>query len=98
MRKRDLAVATMAVLAAWQLLALLIDRPVLPQPWTVMTAFISAFPADLSKHMLISAWRVVASIMLAVAAAVPAGLGLGLSPAIDRLAAVSYTHLRAHET
>jgi NitT/TauT family transport system permease protein len=43
-------------------------------------------PQDLGRHMLVSGGRVVSSILLAVALAVPAGLALGLSPAADRLA------------
>ena len=37
--------------------------------------------------MLVSAWRVVASIALAIVFAVPVGLGLGLSPTASKLAA-----------
>ncbi|MFN2218344.1 MAG: ABC transporter permease, partial [Anaerolineae bacterium] len=44
-------------------------------------------PQDLGKHILVSAWRVVASIAIAIAFAVPVGLGLGLSPTASRLAA-----------
>jgi ABC-type nitrate/sulfonate/bicarbonate transport system permease component len=87
MRKRDILLATLGLLLAWQLLAMLIDRSVLPPPWQVLRAFALALPQDLGRHLLVSAWRVVASIVVAVIAAVPAGLGLGLSPTINRLAA-----------
>ncbi len=87
MRKRDVVLATVGVLIAWQLAALAIGKPVLPEPWRVLRAFGRALPGELGRHLLVSAWRVVASILVAVAAAVPAGLGLGLSPAANRLAA-----------
>jgi ABC-type nitrate/sulfonate/bicarbonate transport system permease component len=87
MRKRDILLATLGLLLAWQLAAMLIDRSVLPPPWQVLRAFALALPQDLGRHLLVSAWRVVASIVVAVVAAVPAGLGLGLSPTINRLAA-----------
>jgi ABC-type nitrate/sulfonate/bicarbonate transport system permease component len=87
MRKRDVLLASLGLLLAWQLLALLINRSVLPAPWQVVRAFVQALPHDLGRHLLVSAWRVVASILVAVIAAVPAGLGLGLSPTISRLAA-----------
>jgi NitT/TauT family transport system permease protein len=86
-RKRDLLLATVALLAAWAAAALLVNRPILPNPWEVARALVQALPRDLGRHLLVSGWRVVASIVVAVAAAVPAGLGLGLSPAADRLAA-----------
>jgi len=84
---RDLIVATIGLLVFWQLAAMVIDKPILPPPWDVLRAFVAALPEELGRHLLVSAWRVVASVLLAVAAAVPAGLALGLSPAADRLAA-----------
>ena len=87
MRKRDLLLATLGLLAVWQLAAMIIDRPVLPPPLEVLQAFFAEVPRDLGRHLLVSAWRVVASIAVAVIIAVPAGLALGLSPAADRLAA-----------
>lgn len=87
MRKRDLLLATVGLLVFWQLAAMIIDKPVLPPPWEVLRAFTLALSRDLGGHMLVSAWRVIASIALAIAFAVPVGLGLGLSPAANRLAA-----------
>ncbi|MGD9046511.1 MAG: ABC transporter permease, partial [Anaerolineae bacterium] len=66
---------------------MLIDKPILPPPAEVLRAFFLALPEDLGRHLLVSAWRVVASVLLAVVAAVPAGLALGLSPTADRIAA-----------
>jgi ABC-type nitrate/sulfonate/bicarbonate transport system permease component len=82
----DLILATVGLLLAWQLAAMLLGRPVLPPPWEVLRAFVLALPNELGRHLLVSAWRVVASTLVAVAAAVPAGLGLGLSPTANRLA------------
>jgi len=87
MRKRDVTLAVIGLLIAWQVASLLINRPVLPAPWQVLRAFVLALPKDLGRHLVVSTWRVVASILVAVAAAVPAGLGLGLSPTANRLAA-----------
>jgi ABC-type nitrate/sulfonate/bicarbonate transport system permease component len=87
MRKRDILLATAGLLVFWQAAAMLLDRSVLPEPWQVLHAFVLALPRDLGRHLAVSAWRVVASIGVAVLAAVPAGLGLGLSPTMSRLAA-----------
>jgi NitT/TauT family transport system permease protein len=87
MRKRDVLLASVGLLVAWQLASMLLDKPVLPPPWEVVKAFVAEFPRELGRHMVVSAARVVASILLAIIAAVPAGLALGLSPAADRLAA-----------
>ena len=87
MRKRDLLLGAVGVLAFWQLASILINQPVLPPPWEVLRAFVLALPEELGRHILVSAWRVVASIAIAIAFAVPVGLGLGLSPTANRLAA-----------
>jgi ABC-type nitrate/sulfonate/bicarbonate transport system permease component len=87
MHRRDLLLATAGLLVLWQAAAMLLDRSVLPAPWQVMRAFVLALPRDLGRHLLVSTWRVVASVGVAVVAAVPAGLGLGLSPTVNRLAA-----------
>ncbi len=87
MRRRDLLLAVIGLVLAWQATAMLINRSVLPQPWDVLRAFVLALPRDLGVHTLVSAWRVVLSIVLAVVTAVPAGLSLGLSPTASRLAA-----------
>jgi NitT/TauT family transport system permease protein len=87
MRKRDVLTATVGLLVAWQLAATIVDMPVLPPPWEVLYAFITAMLDGLGRHLLVSAWRVVASILVAVVTAVPAGLALGLSSSTDRLVA-----------
>ena len=84
MRRRDLILATLVLLVAWQLLAWLLHVEVLPGPGTVIQAFVHAIPAGLARHFLVSAWRVVASIALAMLLAVPAGLVLGQSRTMDR--------------
>jgi NitT/TauT family transport system permease protein len=86
-RKRDLLLAIASLLVAWQLASMLISKPILPPPREVFLAFVTELPRDLGRHTLVSAARVVASILVAVAVAVPAGLALGLSSRADRLAA-----------
>ena len=66
MRRRDLILATLVLLVAWQLLAWLLHVAVLPGPWTVIQAFVRAVPEGLARHFLVSGWRVVASIVLAM--------------------------------
>jgi ABC-type nitrate/sulfonate/bicarbonate transport system permease component len=84
MRRRDLILAALVLLVAWQLLAWLLHVEVLPGPATVIQAFVRAVPNGLARHFLVSAWRVVASIVLAMLLAVPAGLVLGQSRTMDR--------------
>ncbi|HPH94446.1 MAG TPA: ABC transporter permease subunit [Anaerolineaceae bacterium] len=85
MKKTSLALACLALLAAWQVLALLVARPILPAPWTVAQALVTGLQNDLGGHFLVSVWRVLASMGLAVLTAAPAGLVLGQSARINRL-------------
>jgi len=85
MRRRDLALAVIGLIIAWQLLAWLVHRDVLPAPYAVLQAFVTELPRSLGRHFLVSGWRVVASVIAAVVTAVPAGLVLGQSPRLNRL-------------
>jgi len=85
MKWRDAALGVVATLIVWELLALLIARPVFPPPTQVLVVFAGQITGDLGWHLLVSSGRVIAAIALAVLAAVPAGLGLGQIRALNRL-------------
>jgi NitT/TauT family transport system permease protein len=86
MRRRDLFLAVAALLAIWQVLAMVVQRNILPTPVRVAEAFaLELFNGALLGHFLVSLWRVVASMLLAVALAAPAGLALGQSRRLNRI-------------
>ena len=85
-RRRDILIAMAALLVLWQLLAMALNQPVLPSPLQVVAAFSREIPrGELPEHFLASLWRVVASLVLSIALAAPAGLVLGQSPALNRV-------------
>jgi len=81
----QVALAALALVLAWEALALMVRRPILPSPIVVFQAFFTGLAGDLGLHFLASLWRVVASTALAVALAVPAGLVLGQSERLNRV-------------
>jgi NitT/TauT family transport system permease protein len=81
---REALIGLVATLIIWQILAMLINRSVFPPPTQVLVVFFDLIFQELGRHFLVSAWRVVAAIILAVLAAVPIGLGLGQTPALNR--------------
>lgn len=85
MKWREALIGLVATLAIWQLLAMLLNRNVFPPPTTVLVIFGRLIFSDLGRHFLVSAWRVMAAIVLAVAVAVPVGLGLGQTRTLNRL-------------
>jgi NitT/TauT family transport system permease protein len=85
MRRRELLLASLFILAAWQLAAMLLHQPILPTPWAVAVAFVREMGKDLPAHFLASLWRVTAGILLAVLTAAPAGLILGQSKRVNRI-------------
>ncbi len=84
-RKSDLLFAVLALLLLWQLAAWVVRKPILPPPLDVAVALIAGLRGDLLGHFLASLWRVIASTLLAVALAAPAGLVLGQSRRLDSL-------------
>jgi len=87
MRRRDLLWGALALLVIWQIAAMLVRVEILPGPAAVAEALVRELPRGLGRHFLVSGWRVVASIALAMLLAVPAGLALGQSPSLDRFIA-----------
>jgi NitT/TauT family transport system permease protein len=85
MRQRDVALGAAGLILAWQAMAWLVQREVLPGPYDVLLALIRELPRGLGRHFVVSGWRVVASVILAVATATPAGLALGQSEALNRI-------------
>ena len=79
--------ATALLLVGWQLLALVVDSAALPGPVEALGTFATNFVTDLVPEMLVSAWRVVVSMALGTALAVPLGLVIGRSPRLDTVAA-----------
>ncbi len=85
MKKADLLLAIGALIAVWQIASWLVDEPILPGPILVGNAFIEELGDGLAAHFIVSLWRVLASIILAVLLAAPAGLALGQSERLNRL-------------
>jgi NitT/TauT family transport system permease protein len=85
MRRRDLLGATLILLVAWQLLAWLLRADILPGPVAVAQALVREIPRGLGRDFLVSAWRVIASIVISMLVAVPVGLMLGQSQQLNQL-------------
>ena len=85
-RRRDLMLALVLILAVWQTGAWLINRPILPSPLTVLfVVWREVINGELPEHFLVSLWRVFAGTALAILTAAPAGLVLGQSKRASRL-------------
>jgi NitT/TauT family transport system permease protein len=86
LKRRDLLLTVIVLLALWQLAAMALDEPILPTPVAVFQALVQeTVSGDLPVHLLASLWRVLASTALAIACAVPAGLVLGQSRRLNSL-------------
>jgi len=85
MRRRNLLLAIVVLLVLWQVASLIVNEPILPGPITVGQAFFEEITGDLAVHFLYSTARVLASVILAVALAAPAGLILGQSERLDQI-------------
>ncbi|NOY97922.1 MAG: ABC transporter permease [Chloroflexi bacterium] len=86
MKRRDVLLAALALAVFWEAASLLVNRPILPSPLTVIQVFVKElFVGDLMEHFAASFWRVLASMLLSVALAAPAGLVLGQSQRLNRI-------------
>ncbi len=87
-RGKQIGLALVVLLVLWQLLAMLVQMPILPSPYLVLTVLVKeVFQGKLAGHFFASFWRVFASTFLAILLAAPAGLILGQSKTIGKMAA-----------
>ena len=85
MNCRDIILAVIIILILWQLISMIVNQPILPSPIKVAQAFLSEISNGLIKHFIVSLWRVLASMALAILLAVPAGLVLGQSKRLNTM-------------
>jgi len=85
MKRRDIILAVITILILWQLISMIINQPILPTPIKVAEVFLFELLNGLLAHFLVSLWRVLASMALAILIAVPIGLVLGQSKNLNTL-------------
>ena len=85
MNRRDALIAALALLLVWQILAMIVNLPILPAPLSVFRVFLREMGNGLSSHFVFSLWRVFAGMALSVLVAAPVGLVIGGSKALNRI-------------
>ncbi len=85
MRKKDTFLALVTIFLIWWAVAWAAHVEILPGPVAVLKVFVLRFPHEIGRHFLVSAWRVTASILLAVFTGVPLGMAMGQMRTLDRL-------------
>ncbi|HHW41004.1 MAG TPA: ABC transporter permease [Syntrophomonadaceae bacterium] len=75
--------AVFFLLLGWEILARILNSPALPEPLPALIQFIRIFPQGLWEHFLVSTYRVVLSLFLGIALAVPLGLYIGREEKVD---------------
>jgi NitT/TauT family transport system permease protein len=85
MKKRDALLAALGLLLVWQIMAMIVNMPILPEPIKVFTVFFEELGNGLLNHFAYSFWRVFAGMMLSVLLAVPVGLAIGGSKRLNRI-------------
>ena len=75
------------VLLLWQLLSVLLSPRLIPPPLPVARLVIEMLPDSLWRHALASLARVLAALLLSLAAALPLGVAMGRLPVLDGILA-----------
>ena len=74
------------IILLWSCAALLLRTEALPGPVSVLVSFVKGMGGPLASHFLVSGYRILASLVLALAAAIPIGIAMGRIKRVDRLA------------
>ncbi|MBE0684167.1 MAG: ABC transporter permease [Anaerolineales bacterium] len=84
MKRRDVLLAALGLAIAWQITAMIVNRPILPTPFEVFIVFFEELGNGLLIHFGVSLWRVTAGMLLSVLIAAPAGLAIGATKTANR--------------
>ncbi|WP_094550717.1 ABC transporter permease [Petroclostridium xylanilyticum] len=82
---KKFVIPVLVVYITWWLGAILIDRPVLPVPHKAIVQFFKILPKQLWRHMLVSLYRVVSAMGLALLLGLPLGLLIGRNREMDKM-------------
>jgi NitT/TauT family transport system permease protein len=85
MKRRDILLAVLIILIIWQVISMVVNQAILPSPVNVAVVFVSELMNGLINHFVVSLWRVLASMVLAIILAVPLGLMLGQSNKLNTM-------------
>lgn len=79
-------IALLVLIIIWHGGALLLNKPFLPTPWSVLSQFCNILKSQyLLNHFFISFYRVVVSLLIAFITATPLGLLIGRVDSLDRI-------------
>ena len=86
MNIKSTLIASLSLLVLWEIGSLGLRTALLPDPIAVFRTFLLDLPKGLWWHILISSWRMLAGMAIAVVLGVPLGLWLGQSKKWDKIA------------
>ncbi|MDL2280498.1 ABC transporter permease [Selenomonadales bacterium OttesenSCG-928-I06] len=79
--------AIIILFAIWHLVAVILDLPIIPQPFMVLDNLTAIFIDEIAIHGLYSIWRIIAGVFLAIIVGVPIGVLMGYFDKFDRFLA-----------
>jgi NitT/TauT family transport system permease protein len=82
--KKPIIISLLVLLAIWAIAALIVHKPLSPTPWAVIYSFVTDLPRGLGWHILMSSWRILASMFITTITGVPLGLWLGQNHKWDK--------------
>lgn len=85
MSKKSVLISVLALFVLWAVVAIAVNLPILPSPWAVLSAFFLDLPHSLGWHTLTSMWRILVSLLISTAIALPLGLVLGQNKRLSKL-------------
>ncbi|HEY8889622.1 MAG TPA: ABC transporter permease [Clostridium sp.] len=79
----NFVVAFIIIFAVWQVLAMVINKPLFPPPNAIIVNIVTTFQSDLAIHVVYSFIRIIVGLLFTLVIGIPVGIFMGYFKKID---------------
>lgn len=78
-------IAFFIIFGLWQIIAMIINKPLFPPPYAIIINIITTFKSDIAIHVVYSFNRIIVGLLFTLAIGVPSGILMGYFKKIDSI-------------
>ena len=79
----NFAIPLLIIFALWQIMAMVINKPLFPPPYAIIINIFSTFKSDIAIHVVYSLNRIIVGLLFTLAIGIPVGILMGYFKKVD---------------